>query len=210
MSSKKLVAEIRQLKKSCLKKTVDGRVKEFEKVGEKSSREIFKELCFCILTANYNAEHAIVIQKAVGNGFLDFSERKLAKELKTLGYRYPNTRAKYIVEARVHAKNLKKTIHSFEDEQDARIWFAENVKGLGMKESSHFLRNIGYKNFAIIDFHIVDVLVGHGIIKKPKTISRRNYVGIEDSLKAIGKKIGLNMAELDLYLWYLETGKVLK
>ena len=86
----------------------------------------------------------------------------------------------------------------------------DNIKGLGMKEASHFLRNIGFKDFAIIDFHIIDILVKYGLIKKPKTLTKNKYLEIEGILKEIAKKTNLNLAELDLYLWYEETDKVLK
>lgn len=79
-----------------------------------------------------------------------------------------------------------------------------------MKEASHFLRNIGYSNYAIIDFHIIDLLEREGIIKRPKTLTPAKYIEIENKLKEIGKKTELTQAELDLYLWYMETGKILK
>ena len=85
-----------------------------------------------------------------------------------------------------------------------------NVKGLGYKESSHFLRNIGFDDYAIIDFHIVDVLVNYNLINKPKTITKKKYLEIENVLKRLAKETNLTLAELDLYLWYMETGKILK
>jgi len=74
------------------------------------------------------------------------------------------------------------------------------------------LRNIGYKNLAIIDFHIIDLLVRYGLIEKPrnKSLTPKRYLEIENALKKISKKTGLHLGELDLYLWYLETGKILK
>jgi len=84
------------------------------------------------------------------------------------------------------------------------------VKGFGYKEASHFLRNIGFENLAIIDFHIIDSLVDAGLIEKPKTITPKKYLEIETMLKKIAEKSGMNLAELDLYLWCNETGKVLK
>jgi len=48
------------------------------------------------------------------------------------------------------------------------------------------------------------------MIEKPKTLNAKNYIEIETVLKDLGKKLSLNMAELDLYLWYCETGKVMK
>ena len=91
----------------------------------------------------------------------------------------------------------------------AREWLAENIKGIGMKESSHFLRNIGY-DIAIIDFHILDILKRSGIIKRGIELNKNSYIEIENKLKIIAKSAKLTMAELDLYLWYMETGKVLK
>ena len=64
----------------------------------------------------------------------------------------------------------------------------KNIKGVGMKESSHFLRNIGFRGVAIIDFHIVDLLVAEGLIEKPKTITPKIYLEIEDVLKNLAKK----------------------
>ncbi|MFX1600424.1 MAG: N-glycosylase, partial [Promethearchaeota archaeon] len=81
---------------------------------------------------------------------------------------------------------------------------------IGYKEASHFLRNIGYSNYAIIDFHIIDLLVQYNLIEKPKTLTKTKYLKIEQVLKGIANKLNLNLAELDLYLWYLETGKILK
>ncbi|MFC2154040.1 N-glycosylase/DNA lyase [Candidatus Altiarchaeota archaeon] len=207
---KELIKTIEVLKMGKVRKIVDARIKEFEKAGKKPSREIFKELCFCILTANFNAERAIDIQKKVGDGFLTLPEKSLAKKLKLLGYRYPNTRAKYIVGARKHSGILREILASFEDECELRDWFVNNVKGLGCKEASHFLRNIGYKDCAIIDFHIVDVLEKNSIVQRPKTMTKRCYLGLEDQIRKLAEKLNLTLAELDLYLWYLETGKILK
>lgn len=198
---KRLSELIKGLKKSTVKELVDGRISEFKKLGRKSSNELFKELCFCILTANFSAERSIKIQKEIGNGFLTFSKSKLAKKLKQLGYRFPNTRADYIVNARIYKNNLR---------GKSREWLVRHIKGIGYKEASHFLRNTGCKDCAIIDFHIIDLLVREGLIKKPKTVTKKRYLEIERLLKRIAKRSKLNPAELDLYMWYAETGKVLK
>lgn len=185
-------------------------MEEFKDMGSKSSREIFKELCFCILCANYTAERSIRIQKAMGDGFLALPEPQLKARLTALGYRFPNIRSEYIAEARKHKDSLKKIISSFDDENRLREWLTKNIKGIGPKEASHFLRNIGYTNFAILDFHIINVLSRHGLIEKPKTLTKRRYFEIEELLRKIAREANLNLAELDLYLWYMETGKVLK
>ena len=207
---KKLLESIENLKKSEVKRLVSARIREFEEIGKGSSDETFKELCFCILTANFNAEKSIKIQEGIGEGFLTLSESQLAKKLKELGHRYPNTRARYVVEAREYKNSLKDIVESLNNENETREWLVKDIKGIGYKEASHFLRNVGYKNSAIIDFHIIDILTRYRLIEKPKTLTKRKYLEIEDLLKKIAGKLNLNLAELDLYLWYAETGKILK
>jgi len=257
-----IIAMIEQLKKSQIAKTISVRMMEFK--TPKFDEKIFSELCFCLLTANFNAERSIRIQEQIGEkGFLNLSEEKLAHRLKELGHRFPNTRAKYIVGARKHlnqiiklvgqvpdlektnktliikstktrestfvsnksismaeeisgkkfaSSNTKKIRASVDNLLEVRSWLVKNITGLGLKESSHFLRNIGFEDVAIVDFHIVDLLVREGLIRKikPGALTKKKYLEIEQLLFDISRKVNLNLAELDLYLWYLETGKVLK
>jgi N-glycosylase/DNA lyase len=205
-----LLASIENLKKSKIKHLIKKRMKEFQQNGKKPPNEIFKELCFCILTANFNAERTIKIQQKIGDKFLTLPKHKLAKKLKTFGHRFPNARAKYITKARCYKDSLKSIIQSFNNETELREWLAKNVTGIGYKEASHFLRNIGCTNLAILDFHVINILTKHGIINKPNTLTRTKYIEIEDTLKKIAKKLNLTLGELDLYLWYMETGKILK
>ncbi|HHH80250.1 MAG TPA: N-glycosylase/DNA lyase [Thermoplasmatales archaeon] len=204
-----LIDELLRLKKSDVSGVVDKRLAEFKRLGEGSNNDIFKELCFCILTANFNAEKSIIIQRELGDGFLFLSENELADKLRRLGHRYPNTRAKYIVYARRFKDSLRDVIGSLSGER-LREWFVKYLKGLGYKEASHFLRNIGFEDYAIVDFHIVDLLVKHGLVVKPKTMTKMRYLEIERVLKVVAEKAGFTLAELDLYLWFMETGKVLK
>ena len=206
---KNLINKIDSLKNSEIGDLVNNRIKEFKNLNKKSDDVLFKELCFCILTANFNAEKSIKIQDEIGDCFLTNSKEELAKKLKDKGHRFPNTRARYISDSLKCKEFLKKNVESLKGEE-LREWIVNNVKGLGYKESSHFLRNIGFDDFAIIDFHIVDILERYNLIEKPKSITRKKYLEIEDLLEEIAKKSGLSLAELDLYLWYMETGKILK
>ena len=193
-----LVNRIIKLKEEDVSEVIRGRIREFENV-----ENIFHELCFCLMTANFQAEKSIFIQKEIGEGFVTLSKENLAIRLKELGHRFWPQRAECIFVAR--NLNLNK-----EWSKESRQWLIENVKGFGMKESSHFLRNIGVKDIAIIDFHIVDLLVAEGLIQRPKSLSREKYLEIEDVLIGLANKVNLSLAELDLYLLYIETGKVLK
>ena len=207
-----LIATVKKHKNSDIKNVVDSRMNEFYELGEKSSNEIFKELCFCLLTANFSAHGGMKIQKEINEGFFNLSEEELAKKLTELGHRFPNTRARFIFEARKYKDDLKNIIEDFSDDKSKREWLVKNIKGLGMKESSHFLRNIGKKNVAIIDFHIIDLLAREGLVEKPKnkSLTLKKYLEIENILRNLAEKTGTNLGELDLYLWYEETGKILK
>jgi N-glycosylase/DNA lyase len=208
----RLLESIEKLRRSPVVHIVEQRMAEFSSMGKQPEDVLFKELCFCLLTANFNAERAIIIQKEAGDGFLTMPRLALAKKLKQLGYRFPNTRARYIAEARKHFSKLRLVLTSAASDIERREWLVGNVLGLGYKEASHFLRNVGYSDVAIIDFHIIDLLVGYGAIKKSKTrsLSRKRYLEIERILASIAKQANMTQGELDLYLWYMETGKVLK
>jgi len=206
---KELLETVESLKRTNVGKTIDARIKEFKKLGKESNDELFKELCFCILTANFNAEKSIKIQNEIGECFLTNTKKEITKKLKNYGHRFPNARADYISES-LKCKDKLKDVIQFHDKQAPRDWIVNNIKGLGYKEASHFLRNIGFDDFAIIDFHIIDVLVTYNLIERPKTLTKRKYLEIENTLRDIAKQTNLTLAELDLYLWYIETGKILK
>ncbi|GAG37453.1 unnamed protein product, partial [marine sediment metagenome] len=136
---------------------------------------------------------------------------QVKETLRTQGHRFAEKRAKYIVTARELAPTLKVTIQGFQDIKAAREWLAMNVKGIGWKESSHFLRNVGYLDVAIIDRHIISNMVDHGILEeRPKSITKRRYLEYEGILAEVARRVGMTLGEMDLYLWYRKTGKVLK
>ncbi len=205
-----IIESIEKLKKSKVSEAIKRRMIEFESFKNKDSKEWFLELCFCILTANSSANLGMKAQREIGYGFLYLSREELERKLRELGHRFYKKRAEYIVLARKYAENLKEIIRSFKDERKAREWLVKNIKGIGYKEASHFLRNVGYKNVAIVDRHILNILSENKIIEKPKTLTKKRYLEIEKKLEEIAKIVNLSLAELDLYLWYMKTGKVLK
>lgn len=198
-----IIKIVEDLKKQEIKKTVDKRIKEFEAVIPKGEKEIFRELCFCILTAGTSAELGSKTISHLGDSIFDASEQELQKKLKEV-YRFHTLRANYIFLARENFKDINI------NHPEIRVHLVDKIKGIGMKEASHFLRNIGFKDYAIVDFHIVDILANNGVIEKPKTMTKTRYIEIENALREIAKKLNMSLAELDLYLWYKETGKVLK
>ncbi len=211
MSRILLINKIQELQKSEVKKTITKKISDFKKVGNSSDNAIFKELCFCLLTANYDAKKAITIQEKMDDIFLKSDLELIRENLKLFGHRFPNVRAKYILLAQKYKDNIKLEIRKNKnDPPNLRKWFVDNIKGLGFKESSHFLRNIGFLDYAILDFHIIDILERNEIITRPKTLTPKKYIEIEDKLRTFSKKLGLQLGVLDFYLWYLEVGEILK
>lgn len=208
MSKEEIVNEVSKLVDSPVRETVEERMAEFRAVGEASEERWFKELCFCILTANFTAEGGIRIQEAVGDGFLTLTEEELAGRLRGLGHRFPNARAGYIVEARSVLGELKDAVQGFDSGKMAREWLLD-IKGLGMKEASHFLRNVGRKDVAIIDRHIQRMVFEHCMHQRC-FMNEANYLSIEKELEGLAEVLDLDLARLDLYLWFMQTGKVLK
>ncbi|MGB9635329.1 MAG: N-glycosylase/DNA lyase [Candidatus Micrarchaeia archaeon] len=190
---------------------VDKTYHGFENMRDAGEDEWFSELCFCILTANASAEMGIRAQKLLGyDGFSGLSLKELADGLKSSGYRFYNKRAEYIVGARWINGALKKTIMGMNNQFKAREWLAQNIKGIGYKEASHFLRNVGYGDLAILDKHILYILRKYDLIGDFKTVNKKRYIAIEHVLREIAQRLHMPVGKLDLYLWYMKTGKVLK
>lgn len=206
----KLINRVKKLKKTDLKKIIDQRMQDFAYFQNAANEEVFLELCFCFMTANFQAAKSWEIQKEIGLQFTVLSERSLQLELKRLGHRFWPQRGSRIFEARWLKNCINSELAKFDDEIQIRDWIVRELKGIGMKEASHFLRNIGYHDVAIIDKHIINILVNEALIERPKTLTAKRYVEIEDVLRELGRKTGLNLGELDLYLWSEQTGKVLK
>lgn len=206
-----LVSQIHALAAGPVSVQVESRVREFAFVHSSGNDVWFSELCFCILTANSSARLGMKIQETLGaDGFLNLTRDEIAIRLRELGHRYSERRARFIVEAR-DFRNIKDIVTRIDDEKRAREWLADSVLGLGYKESSHFLRNVGYNDVAILDRHILRIMRDYAIIEEiPKALSKRMYVEYEKRLSNLAIQVGMTLSRLDLYLWYMKTGTVLK
>ena len=186
-------------------------------VETKDDPRIFEELCFCIFTANTSAEMGLKAVDAVRNVLIDGTADDMTRRLEGI-YRFNNVRPAHIIHTRTYLKNslnfqLKNKIKSFKNKNELRDFFALNkdIKGLGYKEASHFLRNIGFKGYAILDKHIINSLHEFNVLnnnQKPK--NNKEYLEIEQKFIDFSKDIGIDMDELDLLLWSRKNGRILK
>lgn len=202
---------LEELRSSEVGEKIRSRINEFKRTGESGNPEWFSEMCFCILTANSTARCGLKLQRELGaTGFLSLPKQELVDRLKQSGHRFYNRRAEFILEARKF-KNIKDILSKKPDEHEAREWLVKNVKGIGYKEASHFLRNVGFLNLAILDRHILSIMYENGLMDSlVKPQGRRKYLEIEQRLRQFAGKAKMSLGELDLYLWYLKTGEVLK
>ena len=198
------------------KKAIKERLLDFSGVWSQPDKRIFSELCFCICTPQSKAvycDKAVSSLERSGKLFTG-GEKEIRAGLKAV--RFPNNKSRYIVEARdLFCASGRVRIKDKIDSGDifgTRDWIVENVKGLGYKEASHFLRNIGFgRDLAILDVHILKNMERYGIIKEiPKCISKKCYFSLEEKIGGFSRKLGIPMAELDLLLWSMETGVIFK
>jgi len=165
------------------------------------------ELAFCLCTPQSKAESCwAAVQELQSKGLLfGGTAKEIAKVLKKK-VRFHNNKAKWIVQAR----GLELRLNG--DQREDREWLVENVKGLGYKEASHFLRNVGRGDkLTILDRHILKNLTHYKAIPEvPKSLTPRKYKEIELAMEAFAGKLGVSVAELDLLFWSKEAGKVFK
>jgi len=133
-------------------------------------------------------------------------------------HRFPNNRGTYVYETREYLQGncglqLYEKLRGFRVADERRDFLAANrsVRGIGYKEASHFLRNVGYRGYAILDKHVLTRLAEFEVIDNPKPPSTKNgYLAIEEKVKRFADSIDIDFDELDLLLWYTKTGEILK
>ena len=193
-------------KASAIRKRLD----EFSAVRPE---EYFYELTYCLLTPQSSAVNA-----AMAVGSLQrhgFEIRPIDPEpllhQKDYYIRFHKTKATHLLAMKATFPRIAEKLASGSAGTELREWLVGNVKGMGWKEASHFLRNIGYRNLAILDRHILKNLHRLGVVRRlPKSLTSRRYKLLEKKFHTFALQIGIPMDELDLLFWSIETGEILK
>ncbi|MBN2202779.1 MAG: DNA lyase [Candidatus Aenigmarchaeota archaeon] len=164
---------------------------------------LFGELCFCIMTPQSRAKYcrAAVEKLKKDKKLFKASEKELLTYM--TGVRFPMTKAQRIISAREKFPELKKRLGI--NQWELRLWLAENIKGLGMKESTHFMRNIGFRDMAIIDVHIQNFLRKLGKIKENKSLTKKRYLELEKIFLDLAKEAKISPEELDIAIWLYQS-----
>lgn len=208
-----------QLKSSYLDKkdAIITKLNEFKEVFEKGDdNRVFEELAFCMLTSAVGPKMGQRSINAIKDVLIEGGEEDIYEKLQNV-HKYPE-KASFIVHTREYLRSefdfrLKDLILSFGDPLERRDFFAlnKNIKGIGFVQASHFLRNIGFTEYAILDKNIVLSLYQFEIIDSPKPpTTRKKYLEVEGKLKEFARELGIGADELDLLLWSEKTGHIPK
>jgi len=198
---------------------LQGRLEDFARLWREASEEdLFGELAFCLLTPQTGARKcdAAVAHLRETDLLWHGSKGQIARALRHR-VRFHNHKAEYLVEARrIFSDSGRISVRSLVQRRGTpylmREWLVRNVPGLGHKEASHFLRNIGLgQDLAILDRHVLRNLVACAVIPRvPTTLTSWKYLEIEAAVREFAADVGIPMGELDLLLWSKETGEVFK
>lgn len=220
MKKEHIPLTIERIKTAYIERGADirQRIAEFDAIWESGTDEkLWEEMVYCFFTGGCSARMGLNSVEAVRPILLTGTHDELMNKL--VGkHRYPRARSGYIVASRDFLQEhcgmrLREKLKSFDDHFERRDWLVKEkrIKGLGYKEASHYLRNIGLKGYAILDKHILRSLAELKIISDPKPPNTRlKYLTVEKELQKLAVRLKIDFDELDLVLWSLKTGEILK
>jgi N-glycosylase/DNA lyase len=207
-----LIKQIKKLQKNEIGTLVQTKLNEFNEIQKQGDDIWFSELCFCLLAYSSKARNSLKIQKELGvKKLLEAPLNEIRECIVKNHHRFHNTKARFIVEARQFMPIKQRILEYIKNNKDPREFLVNNINGFGYKEGSHYLRNVGFLDYAILDRHILFLMKEHGLIDQiPKSPGKRLYLEIEKKFIHICKKLKMKPGEVDLYMWYMRTNDLVK
>lgn len=193
-------------------------VDNFLTVLDLPDEQVLKNMLFCVCTPQTDAHKGWLAAGLITNHkvYLDPDEEIIGDLMKSAGVRFHKTKARSAAKM-MHDfwPNTSGKIRSLINEGDiihTRNFLAKKIKGWGLKEASHFLRNVGYgEHVAILDRHILRRLVDQEVIPEvPKVLDLKTYLDIEQKMLRFAKDVDIPMEALDLLFWYQSKGEFFK
>jgi N-glycosylase/DNA lyase len=190
---------------------ITERLQEFSRVAP---AEYYYELAYCLLTPQSQAEHAEqVVEVLRAQGFRErpFDPEPLLAN-RSHYIRFHRTKARRLRRLNETIGAVQGALENLSSPAECRSWLVKNVDGLGLKEATHFLRNIGRNGeLAILDRHILRNLRRYGAIRSvPSSLTTKQYERIEGRFLRFAEAVGIPINHLDLLFWSLETGVIRK
>ena len=199
------------------KELIDTRLRLFSNIAEKGDdKELFDELAFCTLTPQAKPEEAERTLVVLKNKSLLYTAdaETLSQYLQRVRFRY--NKARFLVHNREQCRHdgrfvLKSLLEQYPTAKEKREWLVSEMKGIGWKEASHFLRNTGLGlDLAILDRHLLRSISAKFGLEQPKTINKTTYLRWEELLKEWANILNIPFPALDFVIFYWKTGKIFK
>jgi len=188
-----------------------------------TERALWKEVLTCILSSQVRNEVAQVAANNIIKNVYPWSSKSiktiemevleiLTEPLNVNGnyvrYRFPNAKASQVtnsINRTTHSNiSLSGIVYSDEDTDSKRNMLVELISGMGYKQASMFLRNIGCAfDLAILDRHIfayMDLLEISNEIDRT-TLTKNKYLRIEEILKNYAACLGYAVGCVDWAIW---------
>lgn len=176
--------------------------------------DIWSTLIFCILSSQVSSPAAskatsYVAKQVAGSSVhskedVYFAARRCLSDPE-VSYRFPERGANLLASAWTSLRELDGPFDSylgaFDSEFSARDDIVSRFAGLGMKQASMFLRDIGFsRDLAIIDVHVYRYLTT--FFDFPiGPLTRRRYLDAEIFLLDLAKRLGTDLLTLDCLIW---------
>ena len=186
--------------------------------------DLWRELAYCLLGSQVRYELAWAATLAIVdlgalpwtiNNRIDAEHR--IHEVLTDGivlngrrctYRFPNVKSNQLAETgdaiMSQAGSLRDFLSGFSDADLLRAWMVRCAPGLGPKQASMFLRNIGLTfDQAVLDRHVVRYMETIELIEKGghHTTSLSSYRVTEDILRQHAEDLGYRVGLMDNAIW---------
>ena len=184
---------------------------------KRSEDDLWREMVLCILGSRVKFEVAhAAVERMNRMRLLSHSRRSVGfdryeKDTMTAlsgGYPFYRVRANHLRRAAERLYSSRGSVLEFLDSagdtHSARRILASEVVGLGPKQASLFLRNIGYtKCIAILDVHVLTYLSWVGLTDTPlKSVSTlEKYEVLENSFIKHAYSFGYSPHQFDLAVW---------
>jgi N-glycosylase/DNA lyase len=203
---------------------IHARINDVEK-HERTDQQLWRELSCCLLSSQVPFPLAQAAADEIYRvGALEMQVGRRWEEVQTVvltilqsrfdvgpssrRYRFPVSRSYQLAKTwalvRERSGSLSAALASFEDAHEARSWFVTNAPGIGPKQASMFLRNVGVTyDLAILDRHVLKYMSALGLcsVQVSQLSSLGQYRVHEAVLQEHAADVGYPVGLVDWAIW---------
>lgn len=183
-------------------------------ISQYNDEEIFYRVVFCLLVPAGSArktDDCLVRLRQIDYMHQSIDELSLYNILRPY-IRFPKQKTVRLHSFKRMAKGFISYLRKNYAEDNGpylRQALVDRVAGMGFKAASHFLRNMGVTDLAIIDTHILKYRIYYMPRGKQDYMpsSPKKYLELEENFKVWAREeFGLTAAHLDWLIWCKESG----